>query len=384
MRGRRKGFRIFALVIVIVIIAALAGTYVLSVTLNSPGAAAYGTEDPSGGGPMMAVDENGNPIVDTPPQDEAPKLPSLRITTAPPSAIDVGQTVDLTYELLNASSDMTVVWSSIDPSIASVDENGKVTALKPGNTWIAVTAGALKDDVPVTVNEQTVQSVVIHIAELDTSQGQTTFYIKAGDILHLSGQVRPEGAKFGGYDWSPLSNPDVATFDVNTHEFIATKAGDTSVTVTAGNHSATVAFHITENENPLIAYIKNMLPYILIVVAAIIVILIVIAALRSSARAKRREASQRRKMQREREERAQAERIAAAQAAVNAAAQNSYEQEGGDVPPAGQSVGAPAPSGSRATIVFDPGAAAAQPPRESDTIRLKEEAERPLSLDDIE
>jgi len=371
-------------VIVIVIIAALAGTYVLSVTLNSPGAAAYGTEDPSGGGPMMAVDENGNPIVDTPPQPEAPKLPSLRITTDPPSAMDVGQTVDLTYELLNAPADTTATWSSSDPSIASVDENGTVKAVAPGEAWIAVTAGALKDDVPVTVNEQSVQSVAIHIAELDTSQGQMSFDIKAGDILHLSGQVTPVGAKFSGYKWSPLSNPDVATFNTSTREFIATKAGDTSITVTAGDHSAMVTFHITENENPLIVYIKNMLPYILLVVAAIIVLLIVIAALRGSARARRREASQRRKMQREREERAQAERIAAAQAAANTAAQNSYEQEGGDVPPAGQSVGAPAPAGSRATIVFNPDAGAAQPPRHSDTIRLKEEAERPLSLDDIE
>jgi len=370
-------------VIVIVIIAALAGTYVLSISTNMQGANAYGTEDISGGGGMMPVDANGNPIVDTPAAtpDTTPKLPSLRITTSPPSAMDVGQTVDLTYELLNMPADTTVVWSSTDASVVSVDEAGTVTAVAPGTAWIAVAAGSLKDDVPVTVNEQAVQSVAIRIAELDTSQGQTSFDIKVGDILHLSAQVQPKGAKFsGGYKWSPLSDPDVAAFDATTRELTATKAGDTEVTVTAGDQSASVTFHITPNENPLIAYIQNMLPYILIVVAAIVVILIVIAALRREQRARRREASQRRKMQREQAERAQAERIAAAQAA----AQNGQGQENGAIPPGGQGVGAPTPSDSRETIVYGSGVGAAQQSRNSDTIRLKEEEERPLSLDDID
>ena len=386
MKGRNKGFRIFAIVLVIIIIAALVVTYVLAMTTNNPAAAAYGTEDVNGGGGMMMLDENGNPIPESP---EAPKLPSLRITTAPPSALDVGQTVSLTYELLNAPPDTTATWSSNDPSIASVDEYGTVRAEAPGSTWIAITAGSLRDDIPVTVNEQGVQSVSIKIAELDASQGQTTFDIKAGAILHLSAQIDPPGAKFDGYKWTSPDNPDVATFDTVTHEFVATGAGNASVTVTAGGHSATVSFRITENENPLIAYVYKMLPYIIIAVAAIVVILVVIAILRHVYKARRREASERRKLKRERAERAQAERIAAAQAAAQAAqaaqaaARNGYGPEGG-VPPSGQGVGAPPPRRASETIVYGQGVGASAQQRESDTIRLKEEPERPISLDDIE
>jgi len=395
MRRRSKRLRILVLVIVIIIIAALAGTYVLSITTNMQGSNAYGTEDISGGGGMMPVDANGNPIVDTPPDasadapvDTTPKLPSLNITTPTPPAMDVGKTIDLTYELLNAPAGTKVVWSSTDSSVATVDTSGTVTAVAPGTAWIAVAAGGLKADVPITVNEQPVQSVTILIAELDTSQGQASYDIKVGDILHLSAQVQPKGAKFsGGYKWSQPSDPDVAAFDSSTRELTATKAGDTQMTVTAGDKSATVAFHITANENPLLAYIQNMLPYILIVVAAIVIILIIIAALRREQRARRREASQRRKTQREQAERAQAERIAAAaaaQATAQAGAQNSYGQENGDTPPGGQGVGTPTPSDSRETIVYGSGVGAAQQSRNSDTIRLKEEEERPLSLDDID
>ena len=50
--------------------------------------------------------------------------------------------------------DAELVWSSSDETIATVDENGKLTALKPGKVTITVTADGVTAEVEITINEK--------------------------------------------------------------------------------------------------------------------------------------------------------------------------------------------------------------------------------------
>ena len=65
----------------------------------------------------------------------------------------VGNTAELnaTVEPENAA-DKIVTWSSSDPTVATVDTNGNVKALKPGTTTITATAGGKSDTCTVTVS----------------------------------------------------------------------------------------------------------------------------------------------------------------------------------------------------------------------------------------
>lgn len=51
--------------------------------------------------------------------------------------LDIGETLKLSVEFLEMSK-QNVNWESLDPSIATVDKNGKVTALKDGTVKIKV------------------------------------------------------------------------------------------------------------------------------------------------------------------------------------------------------------------------------------------------------
>ncbi len=69
----------------------------------------------------------------------------LVVTSAPSGAIFPGETVQLTARLLDAAGNAvegrTIDWASNASSVATVDANGKVTAVSPGNALISATAG---------------------------------------------------------------------------------------------------------------------------------------------------------------------------------------------------------------------------------------------------
>ena len=56
-------------------------------------------------------------------------------------AIQVGQSHQCTLELNNAGTDTNVIWSSTDSKIVSVDDNGRVTGISPGDAEIIAVAG---------------------------------------------------------------------------------------------------------------------------------------------------------------------------------------------------------------------------------------------------
>lgn len=91
--------------------------------------------------------------VDTDPQNTTP---AIYITCAgyinPDFTLVVGESVNMDYKLVNAEEGM-VSWSIANPAVASVDQNGVVTALKAGTTTLSVTCGSLSFSSTVRVKE---------------------------------------------------------------------------------------------------------------------------------------------------------------------------------------------------------------------------------------
>ena len=121
--------------------------------------------------------------------------------------IIMGESAQLTATVTpEDATDKSVAWSSSDESIATVDETGKVTALKVGSATIKVktTDGGKEASCDVTVTPIPVEGVTVEPSQVE---------IKEGETVQLKATVNPEGAD-QEVEWTS-SDSDIATVDKN-------------------------------------------------------------------------------------------------------------------------------------------------------------------------
>ena len=125
------------------------------------------------------------------------------------------------------ATDKTIKWTSSNSSVASVDQNGSVTAIGGGNATISATVGDFSASCSIDV------TVPIQSISLD----KTLFTLAKGSSIALTATVLPADASEKNIHWSS-SKPSVATVDQNG---MVTAIGEGSATITAsvGGLSAT-------------------------------------------------------------------------------------------------------------------------------------------------
>ncbi len=139
--------------------------------------------------------------------------------------IQVGESVSLTAIVLpEDATDKAVIWSSSDESVATVDANGKVTALALGNATITASCGEATATCAVTVVATEVESIQID---------QEDMTVRLGEMSQLTVTVYPDDATDKRVEWSS-SDTDVATVD-NDGNVTATGIGTTEIIATANN-----------------------------------------------------------------------------------------------------------------------------------------------------
>ena len=120
-----------------------------------------------------------------------------------------------------ANATDSVIWSSSDTSVAIVDQNGTVTAVKNGYAIITAKAGDKQATCSITVKKRVVAvaSVTLSKTELSLNKGQTET---------LTAIVKPDNATNLNVTWAS-ANTDVATVSYGT--VIAVGGGVTEVNV---------------------------------------------------------------------------------------------------------------------------------------------------------
>ena len=96
----------------------------------------------------------------------------LTVTVEPASAdIYMGETMELTAKVYNYASDDTVIWSSSDESIATVDENGVVSGISAGEVTITATSaeGDASASAVITVKPLDAMDLKLHAYVTDAS-----------------------------------------------------------------------------------------------------------------------------------------------------------------------------------------------------------------------
>ena len=133
------------------------------------------------------------------------------------------------------ATDPTVTWSSDQAEVATVDQTGKVTAVKEGKASIIAKAGEMADTCVVAVAKKIipVTSVTLDKTTLELTKGQETT---------LTATVKPDNATDQTVTWT-TSAASVVT--VENGQVKAVGGGTATITAKAGDQSATCAVTVT-------------------------------------------------------------------------------------------------------------------------------------------
>ena len=173
------------------------------------------------------------------------------------ASLEVGESVQLVSDVIPVNaSNKAVTWSSSDATIAKVDANGKVDALKAGTATITVktTDQAKTATAKITVKPKTIKVEGVTVAP-------TSISLKAKETAQLKATLAPSNATNKAVKWSS-SDAKVATVDSNG-KVTGVKAGNATITVTTvdGAKTATCRVIVTgtssDSNKPLVSITVN-------------------------------------------------------------------------------------------------------------------------------
>lgn len=167
-------------------------------------------------------------------------------------SLKVGETNQLNVSIYPSSdSDKPLVWKSTDENILNVDENGLVTALKPGKASIVATLKTYIDVVETC--EVTVIQPVTGITLNETSLTMT----QLGEMKQLVANVLPEDASNKEVKWTS-SNAAVCSVS-ESGMVVATGYGEATVIATTvdGGFPAACVVNVTKPSPPITLTAKS-------------------------------------------------------------------------------------------------------------------------------
>ena len=125
------------------------------------------------------------------------------------------------------ATNKTVVWTSSDNNIATVDENGNVTAVAIGSATITASCGSVKAECKVTVLAIEATAVTLNKTEME---------LLIGAKEQLTATVSPDNATDKTVVWTSSDN-NIATVDENGN-VTAVAIGSATITASCGNVKA--------------------------------------------------------------------------------------------------------------------------------------------------
>ena len=149
------------------------------------------------------------------------------------------ETAQLTAEVTPSYADnKRVTWQSSDEKVATVDENGKVTAV--GNGTVTITATSVSGSYTATVSVTV--KIPVEIQKL-TIEAEKETLTKIGESTELKVKIEPENADLQKLIWKS-DNEKVATTDENG-KVTAVGNGTAEITVTTEDGKITASIMIT-------------------------------------------------------------------------------------------------------------------------------------------
>lgn len=151
------------------------------------------------------------------------------------------------------AADRTLTWKSSNQEVASVDEKGVVTAVKPGSATITATVDGKSGNCDVTVLAKAIKAESVRLSETELS-------LSVGETKTLTATVDPDNASNKNISWKS-DNESVATVDQDGN-VTAIGSGTAKVTVTTedGGLTAACVVNVTQKEAVIYAIGQEAVP----------------------------------------------------------------------------------------------------------------------------
>ena len=133
------------------------------------------------------------------------------------------------------ATDKTVIWSISNTAIATIDSNGKVTAVAGGDATITAKAG----------NQLATCSLTVTVPVESISLDKESITLEEGNSTTLIATVKPNDATDKTVAWSS-SNTSIVTVD-QSGKVIAVNEGSATITAKAGEKRATCSVTVKKN-----------------------------------------------------------------------------------------------------------------------------------------
>ncbi len=161
----------------------------------------------------------------------------------------IGTTYDVGSDLTITPGTADVSWGSSNPAVASVDQNGIVTAVSPGSVVITVTGlGFDMDASPITyTSAQAISAIIVEDNEVEATHialNKTSTTIGVGSTDELTPTFTPTNTTLTKVKYIS-STPAVATVGENTGIITGVGAGTATITAQALDSSNAVIAGVT-------------------------------------------------------------------------------------------------------------------------------------------
>ena len=162
------------------------------------------------------------------------------VSIAQPTAEMIeGETVQLTAIITPSNAtDQSVIWASSKQSVATVSEDGLVTAISEGQSTIIANAGGKSATCIVSVKSG-------YVAVSSISLDRESITLEEGSATTLIATVKPNDATDKNVTWNS-SDTSVATVD-NKGKVTAEKEGSSTITASIDNKTATCIITVVKD-----------------------------------------------------------------------------------------------------------------------------------------
>jgi len=171
------------------------------------------------------------------------KVPVEQLTGLPDDGISlvVGDEKELIYELIPKDTTDKIVFEIEDDSIATINEEGKIVALKEGKTFVDISCGAINKQLKLVVNKQKIP--------VESIEGfNDTAVLEIGGSTTINAVVIPADATEQIVQYQS-SNPEVATIGQDG-VITGVSAGQTIISASADGKSKQMTVTVKAKEQP--------------------------------------------------------------------------------------------------------------------------------------